>query len=652
MNDTPQTGALEVALGFVLNAPFRVALLDLEGRLIAKSPAMQTATWSPKREAVDQADSKSASETRSAMRLQEVLQKLRDGVPVVGDEHRLWDGEGRSTHVRAQTSYWRDGDGRPVAVLSIVQHIDAEVEAREALRQSEVRLRAVIENMPAQISLMGLDSGRVLLMNSSMAERIASYTGAREGCIITDQVSAEHMGHVQPYIDAAEQGCGPSEIEHTFEDGVCAGCTYRMKFVVFRDERGGRQLLWTGEDITLLRQSEEALRRALMEAEAANAAKSEFLANMSHEIRTPLNGMLTMAEVLSHGDLSSEQHGILSVVRQSGHDLLHLLNDILDFSKIEAGKLLLEETDFDSEKVLEATVAGFRALAEEKHLELALDVAASAKGVRCGDPTRLRQIVANFVSNALKFTQTGGVRIRVEGLGASGRDGLQLAVRDTGLGIPADKMALLFKKFSQVDASTTRRFGGTGLGLAICQELTALMGGQVWVESVEGEGSTFYATFKLPYIRDVTAEAHDDNPACVCEPPSETLRLLAAEDNPTNQLVLTTVMKLFGFELTLVGDGAQAVAAWREGTFDAILMDVQMPVMDGVQATRQIRMEEARLRRPRIPIIALSANAFSHQVSEYLEAGMDTHVAKPIELPALQAALEYVLMPAELANTA
>ena len=255
--------------------------------------------------------------------------------------------------------------------------------------------------------------------------------------------------------------------------------------------------------------------------------------------------------------------------------------------------------------------------------------------------------MANFVSNALKFTETGGVRITIVGLGEDGRDGLQVAVKDTGLGIPADKMALLFQKFSQVDASTTRRFGGTGLGLAICQELAGLMQGRVWVESVEGEGSVFYAELKMPYLREIEVDTGASSEMDAFDEPLGALRLLAAEDNPTNQVVLSTVMQVFGFELTLVDDGAQAVEAWRTQDFDAILMDVQMPVMDGVQATRAIRAAERDSGRPRIPIIALSANAFHHQIAEYLAAGMDAHVAKPIELSALNEALEAVLAPCE-----
>ena len=401
------------------------------------------------------------------------------------------------------------------------------------------------------------------------------------------------------------------------------------------------------QDIAARKAMEFELLEQSRRAEAASHAKGEFLANMSHEIRTPLNGILTMAQVMAHGDLGAEQRSLLAIVRQSGQDLLHLLNDILDFSKIEAGKLELEQTEFDPEKVLETTLAGFAALAEKKDLQLWLDVAPTARGLRRGDPGRLRQIVANFVSNALKFTERGGVRIAISGSGRDGREGLHVSVKDTGPGIAPEKMPLLFQKFMQMDASTTRRFGGTGLGLAICQELAGMMGGSVWAESVIGEGSTFHASLKLPYLRDIVVEVGGVGEIEDFGQASRTLRLLAAEDNPTNQVVLSTVMQVFGFDLMLVDDGAQAVEAWCAQDFDAILMDVQMPVMDGVQATRAIRAAEAASGRRRTPIIALSANAFHHQISEYLAAGMDTHVAKPIELSALQAALEYVLTPPE-----
>jgi CheY-like chemotaxis protein len=264
--------------------------------------------------------------------------------------------------------------------------------------------------------------------------------------------------------------------------------------------------------------------------------------------------------------------------------------------------------------------------------------------LRFGDPARLRQIVSNLVSNALKFTEDGGVTITAHGVGAEGAEGLWISVRDTGIGMPAEKMSMLFQKFTQLDASTTRKFGGTGLGLAICHELSVLMGGRVWAESVEGQGSTFHVEVPIARMSAAAAAAEAVDEDELPEDQGRVLRILAAEDNPTNQVVLSTIIQIFGADLEIVDDGAAAVEAWDAGDYDVILMDVQMPVMDGISATREIRSREAVQARARTPIIALSANAMVHQVKEYMAVGMDGHVAKPIELPKLHAALEASLV--------
>jgi len=410
--------------------------------------------------------------------------------------------------------------------------------------------------------------------------------------------------------------------------------------------------IWLIDDITERTALNRDLEEARQAADASNQAKSAFIANMSHEIRTPLNGVLAMAQLLSRDDLRSDQREKLDVIRASGEDLLRVINDILDFSKIDAGKLELESIEFDPERMLEGALGGFAALAERDQIALYLEVAPNARGLRRGDQTRLRQIVNNFVSNALKFTTEGSIRIRIMGQGVDGREGLTIAVTDTGVGIPPDRLDLLFEKFTQVDASTTRKFGGTGLGLAICRELAGLMGGRVWAESEPGVGSTFWAELKLPHVGTVetTAEAggfddfrEDADSANDIDKGLAAVRILAAEDHPTNQLVLTTIMDLFGIELTLVSNGRQAVDAWTQSDFDLVLMDVQMPEMDGVTATRLIREREAETGRRRTPIIALSANAFSHQITAYTGAGMDAHVAKPIDMTELQATIERVL---------
>ena len=372
-------------------------------------------------------------------------------------------------------------------------------------------------------------------------------------------------------------------------------------------------------------------------ANAANVLKTHFLANMSHEIRTPLNGVLAMAEVMSMGELDPPQRERLGVIRQSGSLLLAVLNDVLDLSKIEAGKLTLVKEDFDLELSLSATVESFGVLARNKGLDFNMSISDDALGWWRGDADRLRQIVGNLISNAVKFTPQGSVGAAVDI--TPDTNALRLIVRDSGVGIPPEKLPGLFEKFTQADNSATRRFGGTGLGLAICRELTQMMGGSIEVESLEGQGSVL--TVELPLARgqaasnavaDVVSAARDGN-----------LRLLAAEDNPTNQHVLAAVMESLGIDVDIVGDGRQAVDAWKIGGYDLILMDIQMPVMDGIDAAREIRELEAADGLRRTPIVALTANALTFQVAEYLAAGMDDHVAKPIEIAKLYEAISGAL---------
>jgi len=394
--------------------------------------------------------------------------------------------------------------------------------------------------------------------------------------------------------------------------------------------------------------SREALRRARAEAqergvaaEAANGAKSAFLATMSHEIRTPLNGVLGMAQAMAADKLSAMQRDRLDVIRQSGEALLAILNDVLDLSKIEAGRFEMETVAFDLGELMKGAHSAFTALANKKGLSFALTIEADARGVYLGDPMRVRQVLYNLISNALKFTERGEVRVTA----ASAGEWLALSVSDTGVGIHPARVGALFEKFTQEDASTTRRFGGTGLGLAICRELADLMGGRIDVASRLGEGSTFVVSLPLARVGEAHAAAFAlPGPAPDADEPGlPKVRVLAAEDNSVNQLVLKTLLHQIGVEPVLVENGEEALHAWRDGRWDVVLMDMQMPVMDGLTATRRIREAEAELGLPRTPIIALTANAMAHQVGECLAAGMDGHVAKPIEAARLFAALEAAL---------
>lgn len=376
---------------------------------------------------------------------------------------------------------------------------------------------------------------------------------------------------------------------------------------------------------------------ARVEADRANKAKSSFLATISHEIRTPLNGILGMAQAMRYDALNPAQRQRLDVVQRSGEALLALLNDVLDMSKIEAGKVDLELIDFDLHATMKAAYDAFLAVTAERGVTLALDVEA-CRGVFHGDPTRIRQILYNLLSNAVKFTERGRIDVRARRT----EGGVRISVQDTGIGMQAETAQRMFEKFAQADASVTRRFGGTGLGLSICRELAGLMGGSIDVDSTLGQGSTFTVDLPLKFVgpaQPAPAAPTNALPAGLIGR-AETLRILIAEDHEINRLVLRNLLEVIGnLDLEMVANGAFAIEAWAAREWDLILMDVNMPDMDGVTATRRIRSMEQQTQRRRTPIIALTANAMSHQVDEYLQAGMDGHLAKPIEAASLFAAI-------------
>jgi signal transduction histidine kinase/ActR/RegA family two-component response regulator len=377
------------------------------------------------------------------------------------------------------------------------------------------------------------------------------------------------------------------------------------------------------------------------QAQAASVAKSQFIANISHEIRTPLNGVLGMAQVLERDDLTATQHERVRIISQSGKALLAVLNDVLDISKIEAGKLDISEEPFELAEVIAAACDSYRDVAQAKGIGLSWSVGDEAAGIWIGDAARIRQVLHNLVSNAVKFTEAGEVDVEAQGIAS----GLRIRVRDQGIGIAAAKLPGLFEKFSQVDGSATRRFGGTGLGLAISRELITLMSGDISVESEEGKGSEF--TICLPLKRAEGHRAADEAPGQDRDiSTGQRLRILAAEDNEINQLVLQALLEPLDVDLVLVANGAQAVEAYGAQSIDLVLMDVQMPVMNGVEATEAIRALERRDGRPPTPIIALTANVMRHQLEEYAKVGMNSHVAKPIQAETFFAAISAALEPA------
>jgi PAS domain S-box-containing protein len=568
---------------------------------------------------------------------QRVLDEKKDFETV--EEQLLPDGGRAFVHVRKSPVH--DAQNRIVGIQGMFWDVTASHLAEERVRESEERLQAIMDNTTSIVFVKDLQ-GRYILANQSWESIFqidrANILGKTDSELFTPEVAESLQANDRQVLDTGQPLQCEESMPHA--DGVH---TYLSVKFPLRDAQGEiHALCGISTDITDRIKSEDELRKSKEAAEAASRAKSAFLANMSHEIRTPLNAVIGMTEMVLDSKLEPDQRDYLRMVRDSGDALLTVINDVLDFSKIEAGKMDLEFVEFPLRESVRTAIRSLVLRAKNQGLELTCHVAEGVPEFVVGDPGRLRQVLLNLIGNAIKFTERGEVSLHVStAASTAAKLNLHFEVQDTGIGIAEDKQAVIFAAFEQADSSMTRRFGGTGLGLAISARLVELMGGKLSVTSQAGVGSTFSFDAAFMPASGEPAEPRE-SPLEINEFPVGSLRILLAEDSLVNQKLSVGLLEKRGHEVAVVGNGKLALEAATAGSFDLILMDVQMPEMDGLEATAAIRKNERGTDR-HVPIIAMTAYAMKGDRRRCLAAGMDSYVAKPIRADELFGTIEYTL---------
>ncbi|MBI2383443.1 MAG: transporter substrate-binding domain-containing protein [Gammaproteobacteria bacterium] len=534
--------------------------------------------------------------------------------------------------VLAAIVWWIRRLRREIAYRRLIEERLRETERR--IKQAHDRLRDITDTIPGAVYQLGMDPDGGMKLNFISGQMIQSQSYdieemVRDPSKLFSRVLPEDKPGLMAAIAETAKTLKPFSYEYRVRlpDGHVRWI--RAEAVARRDPDGSGTGTGYLSDVTERKRIEQELAVATEQARSASKAKSDFLANMSHEIRTPMNAIIGLTHLALATGLNPRQHDYLSKISGAAHTLLRIINDVLDISKIEAGKLALEEIRFDLRRVLEELRQLVSVKAAEKRLALELSVAADVPTGLVGDPLRLHQVLLNLAGNAVKFTGEGGVRIAVTRGGVrEGRVLLRFAVADTGIGLTREQQDRLFQTFSQADSSTTRRYGGTGLGLSICKQLVALMGGEIGVDSETGRGSTFHFTVPFAPAEEASEEApRQPLPKGRQYANLRGARVLVVDDNLTNRQITRELLEAQGVIVTIADDGREAVESVRRQAFDVVLMDVQMPVMDGLEATKAIR---ALAHTERLPIIAMTASVLRGDRERCYEAGMDDYVAKPI----------------------